>query len=158
MYRALTARDLAAKLLDALHHHGRELGRVRAFVHPSDTGLLEPEDLHATLEASLDHPFDDLVHGGVARLTMLVTTVPAQFRLGSRLPRGGPRCIRQAEVARLGTGRAIGGYVAQGLFAGCGFGLLTLIAGFEETSGRCQPPSFDPEAPHTLGRLRALVR
>jgi hypothetical protein len=44
--------------------------------------------------------------------------------IGSRLPRGGPRCARRAEVVRLGTGRVRGGYVARVLFAGSGFGLL----------------------------------
>jgi hypothetical protein len=29
-------------------------------------------------------------------------------------PKGGPRCARRAEVARLGTGRVMGGYVARG--------------------------------------------
>jgi RNA polymerase sigma-70 factor (ECF subfamily) len=46
--------------------------------------------------------------------------------VGSRHPRGGSRCARRAEVARPSTGRVMGGYVVRGLFAGGGFGLLTL--------------------------------
>jgi hypothetical protein len=44
----------------------------------------------------------------------------------STLPKGGPACARRAKGVWLATGRAIGGYVAQGLFAGSGFGLLML--------------------------------
>jgi hypothetical protein len=42
-------------------------------------------------------------------------------------PKLGPACARRAEVARLGTGRVMGGYVVRGLFAGGGFGLPMLF-------------------------------
>jgi hypothetical protein len=57
------------------------------------------------------------------------TGAPACFGLGhvgSRLPRGGPRCVRRAEVALLGTGRGMGGYVVPVLCARSAFELLTL--------------------------------
>jgi hypothetical protein len=48
--------------------------------------------------------------------------------------KGWPTCARRPGVARLGTGRGIGGYVAQGLFAGRALDCL-----------RCAKQSFDQE-------------
>jgi hypothetical protein len=51
------------------------------------------------LEAIYEPSFHDFSYGFSRRFTP---------------PKGGPRCARRAEVARLGTGRVMGGYVARG--------------------------------------------
>jgi hypothetical protein len=74
----------------------------------------------------------DSTHVG-SRLPSVAHVVPddREWRGSRRFtpPKCGPRCARRPRVARLGTGRGMGGYVVRGLFTRSGFGLTTRSRG-----------------------------
>jgi hypothetical protein len=112
----------------------------------------------APLRCTREPPFLRKLSKRVAALLNLRKprlTQEGRAHVGSRLPSAGPPCARRAEVARLGTGRVVGGYVFRALFAGSSSSILPrTVAPKPSVSGQPLGRAHEQSPAPSAARLR----